>query len=138
MSKFDKNTTYAVKCILLGARIHDASALCDKTDQAMRLSLFKFCQSANPSVFEDISIEAAHLGYATIPAQMLRDKSLDFLGDIDNTFIVEFLTDKVDELSDVKSYFLKCLENANKRLSIWRARHDSWEGFRKLTEESSY
>lgn len=36
MSKFDKNTIYAVKCILLGARIHDVSALCDKTDQAIR------------------------------------------------------------------------------------------------------
>lgn len=138
MNKIDKDTLYAVKCILLGARIHDASALCDKTDQAMRAALFKFCQMMNPMSFENISIEASNQGYTTIPAQMLREQSSTFLGEIDNQFYVDFVGDHFADMSDVEAYVKRCLENANKRLSIWRARHDSWEGFRRLTEESSH
>lgn len=134
MTKQNHDTLYAVKSILLGARIHDASVLCDKTDQAMRNALFKFCQAANPITFEEISIEAANQGYATIPAQMLRAQSLEFLGDLDTEFIISFMSDQIDDMCDVETYVKRCLARANKRLSIWRARHDSWNGFKRLMD----
>lgn len=136
MRNFDKDTIYAVKSILLGARIHDASALCDKTDQAMRSALFKFCQTVNPLAFEKISIEAAHQGYATIPAQMLKAQSLEFLGDIDDEFIVDFMKIQIDDMCDVETYVKRCIYRTQKRLSIWRARDDAWNGLKKLTAQS--
>lgn len=132
MNKFDKDTLYAVKCILLGARIHDASALCDKTDQAMRAALFKFCQMMNPMSFENISIEASNQGYATIPAQMLREQSSTFLGEIDNQFFVDFMGEHFADMCDVEAYVKRCLSRAQKRTSIWRARNDSWNGLKKM------
>jgi hypothetical protein len=132
MKNFNKDTIYAVKSILLGARIHDASVLCDKTDQAMRSALFKFCQTANPLAFEEISINAAHQGYTTIPAEMLREKSSLFLGDLDSEFISDFMEIQLEDMCDVETYVKRCLSQAQKRLSIWRARNDSWDGLKKM------
>ena len=132
MNNFDKDTLYAVKCILLGARIHDASVLCDNTDQAMRGALFKFCQMTNPVAFENISIEATNQGYTTIPAQMLRAQSSEFLGEIDNQFFLEFMGEHFADMCDVESYVKRCLSRAQKRASIWRARNDSWDGLKKM------
>jgi hypothetical protein len=134
MAKHDHDTLYAVKSILLGARIHDASVLCDKTDQAMRGALFQFCQSANPAAFEKISIEAANQGYTTIPVQMLRDSSSEFIGKLDKDFITDFMLDQIDDMGDVETYVKRCFSQAQKRLSIWRARHDSWNGLKRLME----
>ncbi|HGS4561515.1 TPA: hypothetical protein ACMDRZ_003807 [Vibrio cholerae] len=136
MAKHDHDTLYAVKSILLGARIHDASVLCDKTDQAMRWALFQYCQDANPVAFEQISIEAAHKGYTTVPVQMLRDSSSDFIGELDNEFITGFMAAQIDDMSDVETYVKRCLFQAQKRLSIWRARHDSWSGLKRMMEAS--
>lgn len=131
MAENNNATLYAVKSILLGARIHDAAILCDRTDQSMRAALFQFCKNSNPVIFCEIEIEAAHLGYATVPAHLLRDRSLEFLGELDTKFVIGFLQENLDDMVDVSTYIKRCLRNAQAQVSIWRAREAAWEGFVK-------
>lgn len=133
MAIFDHYTDLAIRSIFLGARIHDAAIICGKTDRAMRDDFLMFCKKNNRQRYSEILIISAHDGYTTPPVSYFRERILEFIPL--QSLYPSFLSDSLEEMSQVTDYLERNLGFASANLSLWRARKDSWDGLIKLTRD---
>ncbi|MCD9517127.1 hypothetical protein [Photobacterium carnosum] len=132
MAIFDHYTELAIRSIFLGARIHDAAILCGETDRTMREIFFVFCKKNNIRTYEKILIETSNAGYSTPPVAYFRAHVIDFIP-VD-LLLHCFPMQAKDEMSNISEYLNGRLGEAKMKLSILRARRDSWDGLINLID----
>ena len=118
---FDKDTRYAIKSIFLGAKVHDAAALCRRSDHSMRSQFLLFCKNMNRTRFEEIATNAVNDGWSTPPVKYFREHINDFLSKEEIT--TDFMSEYLDDVGDVINYYARCIAEASNQLRIARARH---------------
>lgn len=118
---FDKDTMYAIKSIFLGAKVHDAAALCGRSDHSMRGQFLLFCKNMNRTRFEEIAVNAVNDGWATPPVKYFQGNIDDFLSKEEIT--TDFMSEYLDDVGDVINYYARCIAEASNQLRIARARH---------------
>lgn len=118
---FDKKTLYAIKSIFLGAKVHDAAALCERNDQSMRNQFLLFCKDTNRTKFEEIAIQAVNDGWNSPPVKYFRDYINDFFSKDEIT--TYFMSEYFDDVGDVINYYASCIVEASNQLRIARVRH---------------
>jgi hypothetical protein len=118
---FNKDTLYAIKSIFLGARVHDAAALCNRSDQSMRDVFLLFCKKVNWLKFEIISVNAVNEGWNGPPVRMFKEHANHFLSTEDMT--TDFIGDYLDDVGDAMRYVERSIGRLSIQLRIARARH---------------
>lgn len=127
----DKDTRYAIKSIFLGAKIHDAAALCGRSDQSMRVQFLLFCKNTNRTRFEEIATNSVNDGWSTPPVRYFREQITDFLSKEEIT--TDFISEYLDDIGDAINYYARCIEESSKKLRIARARHTAMTQAMNLT-----
>lgn len=120
-TNFDNDTIYAIKAIFLGARIHDAAALCDRSDASMRRLFLMFCEKTNKTKFEEICVNAVNDGWSNPPVNYFQEHIEHFLSEKEAT--LDFMGEYLEDVDNVLGYYKRCISNATKTLRIARARH---------------
>lgn len=117
----DKDTLYAIKSIFLGATVHDAAALCNRSDQSMRGVFLSFCKQSNPRKFEEIAVNAANDNWSSPPARHFKKHIHHFLTKKEMT--TDFIGEYFEDVGEVMRYVERSIGSLSTQLRILKARH---------------